>query len=222
MTLQHVRGRFRLRVWPLRMISTATTTLLITLLTSYKGTSAWFSSWGIPYQNVPLNFSMSGFGKDPRNPFTNNVQFLPGGGPNPMYSGNRQTPYFEFAINRLALDPHGTSGIPGYLDSFGEFSADWKRWRSRQPLRVLLRLRQRRDDSNDVNFVEADSGLSPPSATRSSRYPVGLSHHLPCNWRVLLGRAQSITSTLPRHSQEPLHCNDVSQPAAIPGYLIGT
>ena len=36
-----------------------------------------------------------------------------------MYSGNRQSPLFEFANNRLALDPNGLSGIPGYVDSLG-------------------------------------------------------------------------------------------------------
>jgi len=86
---------------------------------------------GIPYQNVPGNFSISGFGKDPKNPFTNNVQFLPNGQPNPMYSANRQTPLFEFANNRLVPDQSNPSPtypaglalispqIPGYLDSLG-------------------------------------------------------------------------------------------------------
>ena len=62
---------------------------------------------------------MSGFAKDPKNPFTNNIQLLAGNQPNPMYSGNRQTTFFEFANNRLVLDPADTSGIPGYLDSLG-------------------------------------------------------------------------------------------------------
>lgn len=76
---------------------------------------------GIPYQNIPGNFSMAGFGKDPNNPFTNNISSDPnlGGNPNPKYSGNRQTPLFEFVNNRLVVDPNGSSGIPGYLDSLG-------------------------------------------------------------------------------------------------------
>jgi len=69
---------------------------------------------------------MSGFGKDPTNPFSNTIVSDPrlplvNGQypPNPMYSGNRQAPLFEFANNRLALDPNGLSGIPGYVDSLG-------------------------------------------------------------------------------------------------------
>lgn len=76
---------------------------------------------GIPYQNIPGNFSMSGFGKNPANPFTNNISSDPnlGGKPNPWYSGNRDTPLFEFVNSRLVLDPNGTSGVPGYLDTLG-------------------------------------------------------------------------------------------------------
>ncbi len=66
---------------------------------------------------VPLlttsGFGMTGFGKDPTNPFTNNITGNLG------YSANRQAPFFEFIANRLVLDPAGTSGIPGYLDSLG-------------------------------------------------------------------------------------------------------
>ena len=65
-------------------------------------------------------FGMSGFGKDPTNPFTNNIiadTRLATLGPNPMYSANRQPPFFEFNAGRLFLDPNGLSGIPGYYDS---------------------------------------------------------------------------------------------------------
>jgi len=75
---------------------------------------------------LSISFSMSGFGKDPTNPFSNTIVSDPrlplvNGQypPNPMYSGNRQAPLFEFANNRLALDPNGLSGIPGYVDSLG-------------------------------------------------------------------------------------------------------
>jgi len=67
---------------------------------------------GIP-QYTAFGYAASGFGKDPTNPFTNNLVGLPG------YSGNRQTPFFEFVSIRLVLDPAGTSGIPAYLDSLG-------------------------------------------------------------------------------------------------------
>ncbi len=42
----------------------------------------------------------------------------------PGYSGNRQTPFFQFVANRLALDPNNPTapGIPGYLDSLGNES----------------------------------------------------------------------------------------------------
>jgi prepilin-type N-terminal cleavage/methylation domain-containing protein len=59
-----------------------------------------------------VTFGMSGFGKDPTNPFYNN---LPGAAA--MYSGNRQPPSFEFNTNRLFIDPNGLSGIPGYYDT---------------------------------------------------------------------------------------------------------
>ena len=92
---------------------------------------------GIPLPNpvtVPATsattFSMSGFGKDPTNPFTNNIFSDPrppfNGAPNSNYSGNRQPPLFEFANNRLFLDPSNTTnvqgtspGVPGYFDSLG-------------------------------------------------------------------------------------------------------
>ncbi len=70
---------------------------------------------------VSSNLGMTGFGKDPTNPFSNNIANGPNyqNNPNPMYSNNRQAPFFEFAGSRLWLDPHGTSGMPGYLDSLG-------------------------------------------------------------------------------------------------------
>jgi len=62
---------------------------------------------------------MTGFGKDPTNPFTNSIVG------NAMYNGNRQPPFFEFNAGRLFLDPNNLSnngvnpGIPGYYDSLG-------------------------------------------------------------------------------------------------------
>src|SRR5271157_5005269 len=75
---------------------------------------------GVPMQTA-TGYGMTGFGKDPTNPFTNNLVGLPG------YSGNRQAPLFEFVSNRLVLDPSNPSvglglaapQIPGYLDSLG-------------------------------------------------------------------------------------------------------
>ncbi len=83
---------------------------------------------GIPYQDPATGvFGMTGFGKDPVNPFTNSLaaDSRYGGNPNPMYSANRQSPSFEFNGGRLFLDPNnvtnlnGTTspGVPGYYDS---------------------------------------------------------------------------------------------------------
>ncbi|QEH38163.1 hypothetical protein OJF2_67610 [Aquisphaera giovannonii] len=52
---------------------------------------------GIPLNNG-TSFSMTGFGKDPTNPFTNNGGVI-------NSSDNRTSPMFEFAANRLVLDP---------------------------------------------------------------------------------------------------------------------
>jgi general secretion pathway protein G len=81
---------------------------------------------GIPLADNPLNpttFSMTGFGQDPTNPFTNSVN-----NGNNMYNGNRQTPIFEFNPGRLFLDPKNNAltgpavlpaQMPGYYDSLG-------------------------------------------------------------------------------------------------------
>ncbi len=45
-------------------------------------------------------FGMTGFGKDPVNPFTNSIIG------NNMYSANRQPPSYEFNAGRLFLDPN--------------------------------------------------------------------------------------------------------------------
>ena len=56
-------------------------------------------------------FGMVGFGKDPTNPFTNNLASDPNfaNAPNPMYSGNRQAPLYEFNPGRLFIDPQNVS-----------------------------------------------------------------------------------------------------------------
>jgi prepilin-type N-terminal cleavage/methylation domain-containing protein len=78
---------------------------------------------GIPLQDPNTGaFGMTGFGKDPINPFTNSII---GSG---MYSANRQPPSFEFNAGRLFLDPSNPSvalnglaapGIPAYYDNLG-------------------------------------------------------------------------------------------------------
>ena len=71
------------------------------------------------------HLAMTGFGKDPTNPFTNSLTT------SSNYSNNRQAPLFEFASSRLVLDPLNpapayptslrliSAQIPGYLDSLG-------------------------------------------------------------------------------------------------------
>jgi general secretion pathway protein G len=70
---------------------------------------------GIPTQTAS-GYGMSGFSKNPTNPFMNNVT----GSTN--YSANRTAPLFEFVADRLVLSTVGPSGygsslIPGYIDS---------------------------------------------------------------------------------------------------------
>ena len=127
---------------------------------------------GIPSpSSLPLTtattFGMSGFGKDPTNPFYNNI---PGA---VMSSSNRQPPYFEFNTGRLFLDPNGVYagttnlvGVPAYYDSLGSdpptgggtninFYAYFSAYGNGSY------------DANDVNFsFESDpNGLSPIGLT---------------------------------------------------------
>lgn len=91
---------------------------------------------GIPLPNTlppvaPSTFGLTGFGKDPTNPFSNSISSDTryNGGPNPMYNTNRQPSFFEFNAGRLYLDPYNVSmtstgtasnpGIPAYYDSLG-------------------------------------------------------------------------------------------------------
>ncbi len=69
---------------------------------------------GVPLLDANTGvFGLTGFGKDPTNPFTNSIVG------HTMYNANRQPPFFEFNSGRLFADPHGTSNIPGYYDSLG-------------------------------------------------------------------------------------------------------
>jgi general secretion pathway protein G len=77
---------------------------------------------GVPLLDpTSQRLALTGFGKDPKNPFTNGLASDPNlnGKPNPMYSGNRQPPLFEFNTTRLFLDPNNPVGIPGYYDTLG-------------------------------------------------------------------------------------------------------
>lgn len=112
-------------------------------------------------------FGMSGFGKDPTNPFSNNIVSdtrLTTPGPNPMYNPNRQPPLFEFNAGRLFLDPNGLSGIPGYYDSLGtDPPTSGSGSASINFYAYFSAYGNSAYDANDVNFsFESDpNGLSP-------------------------------------------------------------
>jgi general secretion pathway protein G len=75
---------------------------------------------GVPLLDpTSQRFGLTGFGKDPTNPFTNSIVG------NAMYNANRQPAIFEFNPGRLFLDPYNSTnttppvpiGIPGYYDA---------------------------------------------------------------------------------------------------------
>lgn len=114
---------------------------------------------GIPY-NTGSGIGMSGFGKNPGNPFSNMI------GGNTMYRGGASTappssttPFYEFRSSRLVLDPNDTYGIPGYVDTIG----------STQPnpgtsvnFYAYFSSYGGGYDPNDVNFTEPDSVTGAP------------------------------------------------------------
>ena len=116
---------------------------------------------GIPLQTAS-GYGMTGFGKDPTNPFTNNLPT------STNYSNNRQAPFFEFNPGRLVLDPTNPytalafPQIPGYLDSLGNtlgsgqinFYAYFSAYGNGGY------------DPNDVNFTETDAYLNGPIGLR--------------------------------------------------------
>ncbi|MGC8642790.1 MAG: type II secretion system protein [Isosphaeraceae bacterium] len=126
---------------------------------------------GIPQQTA-TGFGMTGFGKDPTNPFTNSVIGNVG------YSGNRYAPFFEFANNRLAIDsssPYANvtgmlSGIPGYFDTTGNTLASG----AINFYAYFSAYGSNNYDPNDVNFLtEADAyGVSPIGLQFMVGFPV--------------------------------------------------
>jgi len=123
---------------------------------------------GIPTPNAG-SYSMSGFGKDPTNPFSNNLAIDPNGNgtaPSPMYSANRTAPLFEFNAGRLyALNPdpnprYGThTGVfPGYLDSLGNAPPTGAAFELNNFYAYFSAYGNNGYDPNDVSFVaEVDS-----------------------------------------------------------------
>jgi len=124
---------------------------------------------GIPQPNGSGGYAASGFGKDPTNPFTNNLVGQAG------YSGNRQPPLFEFASNRLALDPYNPYklGIPGYLDSLGNPVPGGIVGEPINFYAYFSAYGNNGYDPNDVNFAESDvHGNGPIGLGYNVAFPV--------------------------------------------------
>jgi prepilin-type N-terminal cleavage/methylation domain-containing protein len=126
---------------------------------------------GIPTQDSNGNYGMTGFAKDPSNPFTS--LNMPNG-----VGTNRQPPLFEFVPSRLFTDPNDTYGslVPGYYDSLGgvpgtasglNFYAYFSAYGNNGY------------DPNDVNFPEVDA---------NNNGPIGL------NFQVTFPNAYSVPS----------------------------
>src|SRR5271166_4042361 len=125
---------------------------------------------GIPFQTAS-GYGMTGFGKDPTNPFTNNLNT------STNYSNNRQAPFFEFNPGRLVLDPTNPYSallptfpqIPGYLDSLGNTLGNGQI----NFYAYFSAYGNGGYDPNDVNFTEADAyGNSPIGLTFNVTFPV--------------------------------------------------
>lgn len=130
---------------------------------------------GIPlYDSATASYSLTGFGKDPANPFTNMIVG------NKMYNGNRLSPFYEFNPGRLFPDPAnlnipGTTtllNVPAYYDTLnsgppqaGTGSINFYAYFSAYGSGNY--------DPNDVNFAESDSaGNSPISLNFYVPFPL--------------------------------------------------
>jgi prepilin-type N-terminal cleavage/methylation domain-containing protein len=129
---------------------------------------------GIPLNDGSGNIAMTGFGKDPTNPFTNSVN-----NSNIMYSANRQPPLFEFNTSRLFLDPNNLSmngvnpGNPGYYDSLGNSPPLVAQQTPTNFYAYFSAYGSNNYDPNDVNFPEADStGALPTELYYTVNFPV--------------------------------------------------
>lgn len=126
---------------------------------------------GVPLiDHSTQGFGMTGFGKNPSNPFSNSVVN------NAMYNADRQPPFFEFNPGRLFLDPTNatTPGIPGYYDSVGSgppqlagVMAPTSMQANASPLNFFAYFSANGSgnyDPNDVNFPEEDAVPAGPIA----------------------------------------------------------
>lgn len=104
---------------------------------------------GIPMNTAATGtdprWSMSGFGKLPTNPFSNNLNKTG----TFMYNGSRTPPIFELKGERL-VDPD-EDGFPSYADSLG----------TGRPFAYFAAYGSDAYDPNDVNMAESDGTVSP-------------------------------------------------------------
>ncbi len=172
---------------------------------------------GVPiYDPATQGFGMTGWGKDPTNPFSNNIVG------NSMYNANRETPYFEFNAGRLFADPTNptTPHIPGYYDTLGSqppLSAT-----GTEPTNFYAYFNAYGNgnyDPNDVNFHETDNlGSSLPIELQ---YTVGF-YTFGSTFNALYGRlalAQSLHQHADGRDRERDH--HLPEAAVVPDHLLG-
>ena len=137
---------------------------------------------GVPLHDLETNtFAMTGFGKDPTNPFTN----MRNNG-NLMYNANRQPPIYEFIGSRLYLDPSSPlnepvkangvpiPGIPAYLDSLNN-TPPAEAISGLGPVNFFVYFSAYGNgnyDPNDVNITELDQNTTPVGLQYEVGYPV--------------------------------------------------
>ncbi|WP_165249177.1 type II secretion system protein [Paludisphaera soli] len=124
---------------------------------------------GLP-QKTETGFSMTGFAKNPTNPFIP-ASRVDAAQPASFVSANRETPTFEFSAERLqAVNPADPLAFPGYLDSLGNsLGNDQINF-----IAYFSSYGNNAYDPNDVNFpTEADGNLVAPILSRFNvRFPV--------------------------------------------------
>jgi prepilin-type N-terminal cleavage/methylation domain-containing protein len=111
---------------------------------------------GVPTNDGAGHFGLSGFDKNPLNPFTNI-----------LISTNRQPPLFEFNPGRLFLDPNTQTsatvpGIPGYYDSLNNAVPAPGGGTTLNFYAYFSAYGNSGYDPNDVNFLETDANNNGP------------------------------------------------------------
>lgn len=127
---------------------------------------------GLP-QSTSEGYAMTGFAKNPANPFT---PAIAGAAAPAFFSNNREQPLYEFKADRLLIDTvntwaWNTSNIPGYLDNLGNTTTDGGQVNF---IAYFSAYGSNAYDPNDVNFaVEEDGSLVKPILSRVYvRFPV--------------------------------------------------